>query len=147
MKFTATRTPSFSPNVLATVIRLSYKCDAFPDLVSFVQFKKREKHPWMSVTFTHEERITNNLSGYQLYYTLRNKLRDDWKKKIHWTNPLISIILSLTLLISITISVHFLDKKIPSNRKFSPFPIQSNFPIMCWMSSHLHCKLTNSQTH
>ena len=27
-------------------------CDALRDLVSFVQFKKREKHPWKSVTFS-----------------------------------------------------------------------------------------------
>ena len=27
-------------------------CDALPDLVSFVQFKKREKQPWRSVTFS-----------------------------------------------------------------------------------------------
>ena len=27
-------------------------CDALRDLVSFVQFKKREKHPWRSVTFS-----------------------------------------------------------------------------------------------
>ena len=26
-------------------------CDALRDLVPFVQFKKREKHPWTSVTF------------------------------------------------------------------------------------------------
>ena len=26
--------------------------DALRDLVSFVQFKKREKHPWRSVTFS-----------------------------------------------------------------------------------------------
>ena len=26
-------------------------CDALRDLVPFVQFKKREKHPWRSVTF------------------------------------------------------------------------------------------------
>ena len=26
-------------------------CDALYDLVPFVQFKKREKHPWKSVTF------------------------------------------------------------------------------------------------
>ena len=26
-------------------------CDALHDLVPFVQFKKREKHPWRSVTF------------------------------------------------------------------------------------------------
>ena len=33
-------------NGLATI------CDAFHDLVPFVQFKKREKHPWRSVTFS-----------------------------------------------------------------------------------------------
>ena len=27
------------------------KCDALRDLVPFGQFKKREKHPWTSVTF------------------------------------------------------------------------------------------------
>ena len=31
---------------------LSNICDALRDLVLFVQFKKREKHPWMSVTFS-----------------------------------------------------------------------------------------------
>ena len=28
------------------------KCDALRNLVPFVQFKKREKHPWRSVTFS-----------------------------------------------------------------------------------------------
>ena len=27
-------------------------CDALPDLVAVVQFKKREKHPWRGVTFS-----------------------------------------------------------------------------------------------
>ena len=27
-------------------------CDALSDLVSFVQFKKREKYPWRSVNFS-----------------------------------------------------------------------------------------------
>ena len=27
-------------------------CDALRDLVAFVQFKKHEKHPWRSVTFS-----------------------------------------------------------------------------------------------
>ena len=27
-------------------------CDALRDLVPFVQFKKREKHPWRSVNFS-----------------------------------------------------------------------------------------------
>ena len=28
------------------------KCDALSDLVSFVQFEKRGKHPWRSVNFS-----------------------------------------------------------------------------------------------
>ena len=31
------------------------KCDALHDLVPFVQFKKREKHPWRSVPFSNTE--------------------------------------------------------------------------------------------
>ena len=27
-------------------------CDALPDLVPFVQLKKRKKHPWRSFTFS-----------------------------------------------------------------------------------------------
>ena len=29
-----------------------YKCDVLRNLVPFVQFKKREKHPWRGVTFS-----------------------------------------------------------------------------------------------
>ena len=29
-----------------------YICEAFREFVPFVQFKKREKHPWRSVTFS-----------------------------------------------------------------------------------------------
>ena len=53
-----------TPDTKAVVIRYSvlvqfclislrcYKCDALRDLVSFVQIKKREKHPWRNVTFS-----------------------------------------------------------------------------------------------
>ena len=34
------------------IIRPNYICDALRDLVQFVQFKKRKKHPWRSVTFS-----------------------------------------------------------------------------------------------
>ena len=34
-------------------------CDALRDYVPFVQFKKREKHPWRSVTF-------NKVAGWSL---------------------------------------------------------------------------------
>ena len=33
-------------------VMLFLKCDVLRDLVSFVQFEKREKHPWRSVTFS-----------------------------------------------------------------------------------------------
>ena len=32
--------------------KLNINCYVFSDLVLFVQFEKREKHPWMSVTFS-----------------------------------------------------------------------------------------------
>ena len=38
---------------------LSRICDALRDLVPFVQFKKREKHPWGSVNF-------NKVAGFSL---------------------------------------------------------------------------------
>ena len=33
------------------ISRVFFKCDVLPDLVPFVQFKKREKHTWRSVFF------------------------------------------------------------------------------------------------
>ena len=35
------------------------KLDALRDLVSFVQFKKRKKHPWRSVTFSKVVTFSN----------------------------------------------------------------------------------------
>ena len=35
-----------------TIFIFKNVCDALRDLVPFVQFKKREKHPWRSVTFS-----------------------------------------------------------------------------------------------
>ena len=29
-----------------------FRCDALRDLVPFLQFKKREKRPWRSITFS-----------------------------------------------------------------------------------------------
>ena len=40
-------------------------CDALRVLVPFIQFKKHEKHPWRSVTFSKVEgwyQITQNIS-------------------------------------------------------------------------------------
>ena len=33
-------------------VKMPQICDALRDLVAFVQFKKREKHPWRSVNFS-----------------------------------------------------------------------------------------------
>ena len=39
-------------NIWSNHISLSeIQCDALRDLVPFIQFKKREKHPWRSVPF------------------------------------------------------------------------------------------------
>ena len=40
-----------SPPGLTSRILL-FVCDALHDLVQFVQFNKREKHPWRSLTFS-----------------------------------------------------------------------------------------------
>ena len=38
---------------LSRVMKIPFlNCDALRDLVPFAQFKKREKHPWMSITFS-----------------------------------------------------------------------------------------------
>ena len=47
---------SFPKNLLPTIFQFSrvdskFWCDVLRDLVPFVQFKKREKHSWRSVTF------------------------------------------------------------------------------------------------
>ena len=33
-------------------LAVNFQTDALRDLVPFVQFKKREKHPWRSITFS-----------------------------------------------------------------------------------------------
>ena len=45
-----------------TAATIFYICDVLHDLVPFVQFKKREKHPWRSVTLVKLQNF-----GLQLY--------------------------------------------------------------------------------
>ena len=46
-------TVSHMPSFFAQVIILwVFICDVLRDLVPFLQFKKREKHPWRIVTFS-----------------------------------------------------------------------------------------------
>ena len=44
-----------------------YLCDVLCDLVPFVQFKKREKHPWRSVTFSKETLLYECFSCFLNY--------------------------------------------------------------------------------
>ena len=39
-------------DVFEILMKVEIKCDALRDLVPFAQFKKREKHPSRSVTFS-----------------------------------------------------------------------------------------------
>ena len=41
-----------SNQTILIIVFLIGICDALRDLVAFVQFKKREKHPWRSVNFS-----------------------------------------------------------------------------------------------
>ena len=43
-------------------------CDALRDLVAFVQFKKREKHPWRSVNFS-------KVAGFSITYYVSKGLQ------------------------------------------------------------------------
>ena len=47
------------------VLKVKEKCDAMRDLVPFVQFKKREKHPWISVTFS-------KIAGFSIFKLLQD---------------------------------------------------------------------------
>ena len=44
-------------------------CDALQDLIPFVQFKKREKHPWRNVTFCN---FNKSNTPPWLFFTLLN---------------------------------------------------------------------------
>ena len=41
-----------SKNFTWSIFECFVPCDVLQDLVPFAQFRKREKHPWRSVTFT-----------------------------------------------------------------------------------------------
>ena len=47
-------------------------CDVLRDLVPIVQFKKREKHPWRSVTFSkvadfHPAQMVSNFAMHRIF--------------------------------------------------------------------------------
>ena len=49
-------------------------CDALRDLVSFLQFKKREKHTWRSVTFSCRLKLYNfpKSNTQRMFFTFLN---------------------------------------------------------------------------
>ena len=53
----------------STVFKKYHKPDALHDLVPFVQFKKREEHPWRSVT-------SSKAAGFRLEATNGTKSRN-----------------------------------------------------------------------
>ena len=50
----------------------NFKCDALRDLVSFVQFKKLEKHPSRSVTFSKVWVFSTFFELYKWYQIAQN---------------------------------------------------------------------------
>ena len=44
-------------------------CDALHDLVSFVQLKKHEKHPWCNITFNNVEGFTKSSTPPWVFFT------------------------------------------------------------------------------
>ena len=56
-------------------MKLQKICDALRNLVTFVQFKKREKHPWRSVIFSKVQawyQLAQNITYYSAFHSLRN---------------------------------------------------------------------------
>ena len=49
-------------------------CDALRDLVTFVQFKKREKHPWRSVTFSKVPGFSNKTMSLLIEYLVSKNI-------------------------------------------------------------------------
>ena len=47
-------------------------CDALRDLVPWAQFKKREKHPWRSVTFSEACNFTKSNTPPWVFFTFLN---------------------------------------------------------------------------
>ena len=56
-------------------------CGALHDLVPFVQFKKREKHPWRSVTFTKVAGYSNFIYFNWIYLNCTNSTKS---RKASW---------------------------------------------------------------
>ena len=52
--------------------RVSEHCNVLRDLVPFVQFKKREKHPWRTVTFSKVASL-NILEYNKTYISIRER--------------------------------------------------------------------------
>ena len=58
---------SFLPKL--QVADIACICDTMRDLVLFVQFKKREKHPWGSVTSAEASNLTKSNTTPLVFFT------------------------------------------------------------------------------
>ena len=58
---------SFLPKL--QVVDIACICDTVHDLVLFVQFKKREKHPWRSVTSAEASNLTKSNTPPWMFFT------------------------------------------------------------------------------
>ena len=63
------------------ILQISNICDALRDLVPFVQFKKSEKHPWRSVTFS---KVAVKKSATLLKVTIRHGCFSRFFKLYKW---------------------------------------------------------------
>ena len=75
-------------NAVKRIQELFFICGALHDLVPFVQFKKREKHPWRNVDFS-------KVAGFKLYSVISFLSFADFDSLFYLTENLQSISLLL----------------------------------------------------
>ena len=67
---------------LKNILNCSYSgfaiCDALRDLVPLVQLKKRQKHPWRSVTFSKVTGFSLKLIDWLKIYKIENLKNGTW---------------------------------------------------------------------
>ena len=61
-------------------------CDALRDLVPFVQFENREKHPWRSVNFSKVAGFKRYRISQRITYNENKCSGISWKKKFEKVN-------------------------------------------------------------
>ena len=76
------------PTVTCDQKRKKTICDALHDLVQFVQFKEREKHPWRSATFCKNARLKVTLlhGCFSRFLNCKNSTKSG--NASHWTSTI-----------------------------------------------------------